>query len=76
VYEISQIENQSETYEVESYPAYENLEEIIDVTLCPKVNGSYKNCCLDRKCTECGVGKLKFSMDETEKISSAADVEW
>jgi hypothetical protein len=25
---------------------------------------------------ECGVGKLKFSMDETEKISSAADVEW
>ena len=68
--------NQSETSEVESYPVYENLGEIIDVALCPKVNGSYKKCCLDRKCTECGVGKLKFSMDETEKISSAADVEW
>ena len=49
--------------------------EIIDVTLCPNVNGSYKNCCIDRKCTECEVGKLKFSMDETEKNSSAADVE-
>jgi sarcosine oxidase delta subunit len=24
----------------------------------------------------CGVEKLKFSMNETEKISSAADVEW
>ena len=34
--------NQSETSEVESYPVYENLAEIIDVTLCPKVNGSYK----------------------------------
>ena len=68
--------NQSETSEVESYPVYENLGEIIDVALCPKVNGSYKKCCLDRKCTECGAGKLKFSMDETEKISSAADVEW
>jgi hypothetical protein len=33
--------NQSETSEVESYPVYENLGEIIDVTLCPKVNGSY-----------------------------------
>jgi hypothetical protein len=50
------------------------LGEIIDVTLCPNVNGSYKICCLDRKCTECGVGKLKFSMGETEKNSSAADV--
>ena len=68
--------NQSETSEVESYPVYEHLGEIIDVALCPKVNGSYKKCCLDRKCTECGVGKLKFSIDETEKISSAADVEW
>jgi hypothetical protein len=67
---------QSETSEVESYPVYENLGKIIDVTLCPKVNGSYKKCCLDRKCIECGVGQLKFSMDETEKISSAADVEW
>ena len=47
--------NQSETSEVESYPVYENLGEIIDVTLCPKVNGSYKKGCLDRKCTECGV---------------------
>jgi hypothetical protein len=55
--------NQSETSEVESYPVYENLGEIIDVALCPKVNGSYKKCCLDRKCTECGVGKLKFSMN-------------
>ena len=34
--------NQSETSEVESYSVYENLGEIIDVTLCPKVNGSYK----------------------------------
>jgi hypothetical protein len=25
------------------YPVYENLGEIIDVTLCPKVTGSYKN---------------------------------
>jgi hypothetical protein len=32
--------NQSETSEVESYPVYENLGEIIDVTLCPKENGS------------------------------------
>ena len=32
--------NQSETSEVESYPVYENLGEIIDVTLCPKVNVS------------------------------------
>jgi hypothetical protein len=67
---------QSETSEVESYPVYENLGKIIDVTLCPKINGSYKKCSLYRKCIECGVGQLKFSMDETEKISSAADVEW
>jgi hypothetical protein len=65
--------NQLETSEVESYPVYENLGGIIDVTLCPKVNGSYEKCCLDRKC---GVGKLKFSMNETEKISFAANVEW
>jgi hypothetical protein len=40
---------QSETSEVELYPVYENLGEIIDVTLCPKENGSYTKCCLDRK---------------------------
>lgn len=61
--------NQSETSVVESYPVYENLGEIIDVTLCPKVNGSYKKRCLDRKCTECEVQKLKFSID-------CFDVEW
>jgi hypothetical protein len=35
--------NKSETAEVESYPVYENLGEIIDITLCPKVNVYIQN---------------------------------
>ena len=35
--------NQSETSVVESYPVYENLGEIIDVTVCPKVSVHIKN---------------------------------
>ena len=71
MYEISQIEKSIETSEVESYPVYENLGEIIDVTLCPKVNVHIKNVA-----SIGNVQSVEFSMDETEKISSAADVEW
>lgn len=49
----------------------EDKQELMDVSLCPKTNGQYNIDCIQRKCSECGVGLIDQKMSELKKKEDA-----
>lgn len=53
--------------ERETYPVYEHLSELVEETMCNKVDASYHRLsCINRQCKECGVEDLKLMPEEQD----------
>ena len=60
------------TYRTQQHitPVFSSVHDLIQETLCPKVNGEHNLHCLQRKCDQCGVSKLVFDPKEVNKEST------
>ena len=62
----------------QDYPVYTHLTDVVDKTLCPKldeVEFHQKGCC-ERECLNCGVELLKFLPEEENMEQTGAQVKW
>ncbi len=62
----------------ELYPDFPNLSDLTEASMCPKEEGApyHKMECIERRCPECGVDKIKFTDRELDKSDSAAEVQY
>lgn len=59
-------------------PIYTHLTDLVDKTLCPKIEGNQfrsKTCC-DRECVNCGVSLLQFLPEEESTEENGTQVKW
>ena len=60
------------------YPVYTHLTDVVDKTLCPKLQEDdfhQKKCC-DRECPNCGIKVLKFLPEEESTVETGPKVKW
>ena len=64
--------------EKEKYPVFEHINDLVNLTLCPKSEGEefYDIKCLNRDCNKCGVNKLEFLPEELDLSDNSPNVKW
>lgn len=59
-------------------PIYTHLMDLVDKTLCPKIEGNefHSKTCCDRECVDCGVSLLTFLPEEESTEEDGTQVKW
>ncbi|CAG2208455.1 unnamed protein product [Mytilus edulis] len=67
---------ENEPNECYSTPVYDSISDVVNATLCEKVDGSHNLQCLKRNCSDCGVKILNFLPCELDVSDTAEFVKW
>ncbi|CAC5398702.1 unnamed protein product [Mytilus coruscus] len=67
---------ENEPNECYSTPVYDSISDVVNATLCEKVDGSHNLQCLKRNCSDCGVKILNFPPCELDVSDTAEFVKW
>ncbi|VDI13282.1 Hypothetical predicted protein [Mytilus galloprovincialis] len=62
---------ENEPNECYSTPVYDSISDVVNATLCEKVDGSHNLQCLKRNCSDCGVKILNFLPCELDVSDTA-----
>ena len=64
--------------EIESYPIFEHISDIVKLTLCQQMEDEDFNDirCLNRECDKCGVNNIQLLPEELDTSEDSVNVKW